>query len=86
MICTAQRPNPSSLDVTTTSLDGSTRSDRSDRGSTMDGESDLEESDLEEGISNESIHSEASSLTASKLNDEYMEYRLSGLTADASYR
>jgi len=86
MICTAQRPNLSSLDVTTTSLDGSTRSDRSDRGSTMDGESDLDESDIEEGVSNESIHSEASSLTASKLNDEYMEYRLSGLTADASYR
>lgn len=88
MICTAQRPNPSSLDPNI-SLDGSSRSDRSDRGSTVDGDSDaelVEESDCE-AITTESMNgSETSSSTTSKHFDDTMEYRLTGLTADAAYK
>jgi len=90
MICTAPRPNPtmSSLDLNAASLDNS---NRSDGGSTVEVESDVEleeeESDSEGGITTGSVNgSESSSSVASKQSDEYMEYRLAGLTADAAYK
>ena len=91
MICTAQRPNPmpSSLDSNAASLDNTSRSDG---GSIVEeGESDVEldedEVESDSGMTTGSVNgSESSSSVASKKSDEYMEYRLTGLTADAAYK
>lgn len=85
IICTAQRPTISSIDPNT-SLDDLTRSDRSDHSSIVDGESDAELAEDEYERTESMNGSEASSSIASKNCDEFMEYRLTGLIADASYK
>ena len=81
LICTVPRPQPLLADA-----NSSRESNKSDckKSSYSDDESDSDSDD--EAVTSSGTGSETSSSIASKLMDDTMEYRLTGLTADASYR
>lgn len=83
MICTATRPPPS-----TTIEEENENGEENNSDAELPGEDEEEEDDVElHNTSSSSVTSLSSpSVTSETRDDEHMEYRLTGLTADASYK